>query len=598
MRFRLLGFYLLIFILIIGAVGNTFKPEWVYFYRDELILSLIIGFAIFGLITLLRFKIKFELNIIDLFFTIYYIYCFLNTIILNKIALIGNEFISLTLLFIFYVLFKLLLQNALLHKYYYKELIVIFIYLLCLIPVIISLLELLGFIPVNVKGQKICGGLHNQGALSNYLVTLIPFPFTILLLDEKPNKFIKLASILIFILSFILVLITFQRTALLAALGSLVFVSFHYKKFITAFKAKLFSSKIKKYITIGLSAILFLFLGFGLYYIKKDSADGRILMWENCIQNVKEKPFFGSGYNSFIKISVEQQINYFTKSNEFNRKAQLADEVNFAFNDYLQMATEVGITGLILFLILISMLFKRGPENNIFIIGSRACLISFLICSLFSYPMQTIQNYLLFFLFLAIISSLNEPIIIFNLKLNITFLLIILTIVILTENLQIKRFIACKKWQTAFVESNKAESTNAIKIYKDIFPVLRYDPNYLFNYGIVLAQTLDFKESTRMFNKCLLIRPSYSLFLNLGKNYENLNNDSLAEITYLKAANLIPQRYIPKYYLFKIYLRAGQTRKANEIAENINNMEFKIYSNEVGFIKSEIASYLKLKSKY
>jgi tetratricopeptide (TPR) repeat protein len=122
---------------------------------------------------------------------------------------------------------------------------------------------------------------------------------------------------------------------------------------------------------------------------------------------------------------------------------------------------------------------------------------------------------------------------------------------------------------------------------------LEYDANFLYNYGIILSNNIfNFEKSSEIFNKCLIIRPSYSLFLAMGKDYENLNNTKLAEIFYKKANYLIPNRYVPKYDLFKLYLRTNQSNKALEMAREISDMKMKVYSAAAVNIKSEAIEFI------
>ena len=37
----------------------------------------------------------------------------------------------------------------------------------------------------------------------------------------------------------------------------------------------------------------------GCYWMKKDSADGRLLIWQSCINMVKDSPWMGHGLGSF-----------------------------------------------------------------------------------------------------------------------------------------------------------------------------------------------------------------------------------------------------------------------------------------------------------
>ena len=49
----------------------------------------------------------------------------------------------------------------------------------------------------------------------------------------------------------------------------------------------------------------------GLYRMKKDSADGRRLIWNVTSKMIQDKPLFGHGTNGFQANYMEYQANFF-----------------------------------------------------------------------------------------------------------------------------------------------------------------------------------------------------------------------------------------------------------------------------------------------
>jgi tetratricopeptide (TPR) repeat protein len=332
--------------------------------------------------------------------------------------------------------------------------------------------------------------------------------------------------------------------------------------------------------------------------LKKDSADGRVFIWKNCLQLAKEKPLLGHGIYSFTKEYNEQQINYFRQNPDDTKNGMLCDDALFAFNDYLQIATESGCIGLALFLLIVFFVFtarnkEEGSHADSIFTGSKACIISILVCALFSYPLQMVQIYFIFIFSIAYITSKTKPI--FHIEGFASKLIIILIIlfVLSTEIFQVKKFLACTKWKKAYTCSMKNQFSESELIYEDAYPVLKTDPFFLFNYGSTLTKINECDKSITMLNKVTDYRTFYDLFLNLGHAYENVHNDSLAEQSYQNAASLIPHMYTPRYYLFKLYKRSGQGNKATEMAREISEMKTKVYSHTVGHIKNEAIDYLK-----
>ena len=51
----------------------------------------------------------------------------------------------------------------------------------------------------------------------------------------------------------------------------------------------------------------------GVYLMKKDSADGRRVIWSVGMEAVKERPLFGSGFGRFAAVYGDAQVAYFVK---------------------------------------------------------------------------------------------------------------------------------------------------------------------------------------------------------------------------------------------------------------------------------------------
>ncbi len=115
------------------------------------------------------------------------------------------------------------------------------------------------------------------------------------------------------------------------------------------FLAKLFNSWAKK-IIVSLTLIIIIIWGsYFIYNYKKDSADGRILIWKVTLQMIADNPIFGNGLNTFQSKYMHYQENYF-KINKKSTFKYLADNNNYAFNEPLRLLSEQGLVGLSLIL--------------------------------------------------------------------------------------------------------------------------------------------------------------------------------------------------------------------------------------------------------
>lgn len=61
---------------------------------------------------------------------------------------------------------------------------------------------------------------------------------------------------------------------------------------------------------------IFTILIVGLFLLKKDSAFGRILIWNNSLDMILEKPILGHGPNTFMSRYMLYQADYFNKNSD------------------------------------------------------------------------------------------------------------------------------------------------------------------------------------------------------------------------------------------------------------------------------------------
>ena len=123
-----------------------------------------------------------------------------------------------------------------------------------------------------------------------------------------------------------------------------------------------------------------------LYYKKKDSADGRLLIWKCTWEMMQTTPIAGNGIDCFHKNYVDYQTNYF-KQHPDSRFVMLADNVKHPFNEYLLIGVQFGIIGWILLIGMITFLlfcYRRQPMKEKYI--SLLALLSIAVFSFFSYP--------------------------------------------------------------------------------------------------------------------------------------------------------------------------------------------------------------------
>ena len=587
--------YFLIIIAIFSFYYNIFSPINYYFYSIELFIS---SFLILLVISSLIIKFKTNtsfcsINKLDIFILIFYFYNILNIFIFNKSEYNSKEFIQFSIIISAYFVLKHFFYEESKSPQFCRN-ISIFILTLNTLPIIEGLCEFFSIIPTFDKQFLVCGGLMNPGAYANFIATIFPFTLAILLYKKSSLNFISIWAIVNIVITIAIIIITNSRTAWIAIIISSIFLLIHKTRISKSINTFL-KSKWKLMLSIILISI-FVFLSTFLYNYKKNSADGRLLVWKISTMSIKDKPILGHGFNSFYNTYNTKQESYFRNYN--GNDNLLAADATFAFNDFIQIALELGILGLILFLLMIIYSLRNNNisaySNKFILIGTKSCIISLIICALFSYPLKTGPNILLLYIFFAVISSQISPLKKFTIPSNILKVLIVTFLLIFSYvgyNLYLN-FSFRYYWKMANISFEHRDYTKSLNLYEKIKFKLNDNFEFLFNYGTVLSINRNYIESINYLELAKQIHTKYDLYINLANSYENIDKYNEAETNYLHASYLIPHKFTPKYNLLKLYIKSGQFEKAKLIANIIVKMPIKVYSQQVGQIKNEALKYL------
>lgn len=207
--------------------------------------------------------------------------------------------------------------------------------------------------------SRLLGYAHNDGAFSK---------------DAIKQKLIRTISA-ITIISILLVLPAARsRAAWLGAIAGCVFVAWYKFKLGQLFKQQSYQTikffkriiKVRNCVLLAILAVFLLAGSFTLYRYKKDSADGRILIWTVTSNIIKDYPIVGVGQDMFKAHYMDYQADYFRNHTD-SKYALVADDNKYAFNEFLNIWTENGAIGLLLFLSVLVFVFL--PKTLKFVIG-------------------------------------------------------------------------------------------------------------------------------------------------------------------------------------------------------------------------------------
>lgn len=149
---------------------------------------------------------------------------------------------------------------------------------------------------------------------------------------------------------------------------------------------------VKKWLlAISLMALVMVIAGVKLYNMKKDSADGRILIWKLSGQLIAERPL-GYGYGLFEKNYNLKQADYFRAGNFSDSERRNASFIFMPYNDFLEHGVEGGIVGMLFLLFFYGIMIGKALRQKQII--ETAVFISFGVMSMTNFVYGAILPWL------------------------------------------------------------------------------------------------------------------------------------------------------------------------------------------------------------
>lgn len=549
--------------------------------------TIIIGGALIYLYLLFFLEIKYyALDIIDILF-VSIICCILLNYDFNLQFSEWKIKIALLMLPLWFIL-RLAIHNI----PAFKNAIVNAILAIGCIQAIYGLFQLYGLIHSNHNIFPMTGLFHNPGPYTGYIGIILPLCLYKCLIEKR--KIVKSILIFILIILFSIIPAGMSRTAWIGIILSCTWILAvdnnwgHKISNIIKSNRNLFWG----YTCIGIFCLIIILLFF--FMIKKDSANGRFFIWKNTMSLVMENPWNGHGIGEFPYIYGKKQAEYFSDHSFSAVEEKVAGSPEYAFNDYLQLAVETGIIGLVLFLLLIFYSVKRGVKNREY--GFVGCIISLSIFSFGSYPFQMSSFWVIGIFFLAgcTTSKNNRKIIKNRWKTKSLIILSFLFIIILDNKITDYHSIM-NHWDKAQLLINHDGFLAADACYKKILTNYRHNSFFLFEYAKNLIKLEKYKEANDILKQATKLSCDPMIYNVMGQNYQKMKQYKNAESCYQYAVNLLPGRIYPYYLLTKLYAEPNflHKEKAERMANIVLTKQPKIESKAIEEMRSDVRKLLR-----
>ena len=451
-----------------------------------------------------------------------------------------------------------------------------------------GLCQIYGFVSSNHSLYGLTGSFFNPGPYSGYLAMVFPLCLNewILLGRKKQRNYAEYAGYHlsggVMLLIVCMLPAGMSRSAWMATFISGVWVcSMQY-----SWKAKiqLVWQKHRQRMMglVALALISFILGGMALFYLKKDSANGRLFMWKISCHAIKQEPM-GYGNGKFAYAYGNAQEAYFRDGNYSLQEEFVAGSPEYAFNEYLQVAVEGGLASLLCVLACIGFCLWDGIKKNR--ISACGGVMALLVFGFSSYPMQ-IPAFVVSFIFLlaaCVIGRSAPKLLIFALCMGgISFYI--------GQN---NKYEACKEWAGAKMLYKVGAYESAKEGYGKLYAELKGKGSFLFEYGHTLHKLKEYDVSTLMLEEAEHYSCDPMILNIIGKNYQEKKEYERAEEYLIRSTHRLPGRIYPYYLLAKLYDEWGKREEMREMAEIVLTKEPKIQSTAIKEMRSEVRKMTK-----
>lgn len=475
-----------------------------------------------------------------------------------------------------------------------------------LIEAVSGMRQLHGFEGSNHSLFRLTGDFYNPGPYSGYLAMVLPIClWMILQFDNYKKAGWRQVNIYLYYLGWISLLAIIivlpagmSRAAWIAAVVSCGWV--YWVQRIGWEKTKRFIKKHQTLSTVSFFVILILVAGAlaGIYVLKKESADGRLLLWKITTQAIMKQPWTGTGLGGFPAAYAEAQAEYFSSGKASETEMLVAGCPEYGFNEFLQIGLEQGVFGLLVFVLLLSYSLFRGVKNRQ--IGAAGGILALMIFSLASYPLQLPEFWVVLVVLMGVIctsvASDTPP----TPSRKGRKILSVAMIGCLTFSCgwifwqQKGYYQGYKKWNTMKMLYNNKAYEAACDGYEELVPLLGHKPELLFETAQCLSKAERFTDANVLLERAMKLSGDPMIHYMAAKNEQAQGNFPEAERLLLHAIDMLPERIYPYYLLTKLYAEPTffQEDKFIKATDAVLTKEPKVESTAIREMRTEVKSML------
>ena len=454
--------------------------------------------------------------------------------------------------------------------------------------------QIAGIYPSNHSLFVLTGTFYNPGPYSGYLAAVLPIALHRMLVSNGKKD--RLSVVQYYFSMCVLLLICcvlpagMSRAAWFASLISCGYVV------LRAFRVKVKSFVSKHRYAVSGVLIVGALLASSAYFMKRDSADGRLLIWKVTAQTIVSSPWGEENGRTFSAIYSDAQERYFTNCEYSESEAWVAGTPDFAFNEFLQIAVEHGIWVSVLFVTVLLVLLKIAGSRK-HLVGMGGCLVSLMVFACFSYPLHIPAIVSVWLLTLMVLYG--EGLVMIKRKRNAVAVLLPVVVAGLTASMDMygiysERTQAVREWMPVRVLYHSGTFNAVAEKYGKLYDKMSWNKDFCFEYGRALYKAGSYGKAEEVLLKAMAVSGDPMILNMLGRNAQESGEYEKAEMYLLRSTHRLPERVYPHYLLVKLYAEPEYFDRIKLIREAkcVLNAEPKVNSTAIREMRQEVKKIL------
>lgn len=331
----------------------------------------------------------------------------------------------------------------------------------------------------------------------------------------------------------------------------------------------------------GVVMCLLLMLPMSILFFKKGSSQGRWLILRRSYEMFQQHMILGWGSHGFQSHYMNTQADYFSQF-PTNPYTDLADNIHHPLNEWVCIAVNYGIVGIILCLtiaIVICLYYVKhktyyGREGMVVFLS-----ISFLSCFtyVFYYPFTWV---VILFASVLVFNPLLKSIH-FTAKVGALLRICIISLCMFFAYFMTSLTIQQIKWKDVSDTAKYGLAKRCLKEYSFLYATLGNSTDFIYNYAAVLYKAKEYKKSLAMICNVERRYADYDVLILKAECLAKMHRYGEALSAFQRAHYMCPSRFLPLFGQYRVYRECHDTSTCERLRTCILNKRVKVNSKEV-----------------